>query len=177
MRLASKTVTEVGDSGEYNAGVTAGRTCTSGWVDGGPTHSQPFMHPPLLACAKSQQKLAVRTRVTGQKGNWRWKCSSLQSCLILCDPMECSLPGSSVHGDSPGKNAGVCCHALLQGIFPTQDLTCIVMELFSIVSTVLSWSHRSALFRRQGMTQDMAAWRRESLDVSLESGCHRSYLI
>ena len=22
----------------------------------------------------------------------------LQSCLTLCDPMDCSLPGSSVHG-------------------------------------------------------------------------------
>ena len=39
---------------------------------------------------------------------------SLQLCLSLCDPMHCSPPGSSVHGDSPG------CHALLQGIFPTQ---------------------------------------------------------
>ena len=38
----------------------------------------------------------------------------------LCDPVHCSLPGSSVHGDSPGKNTGVGCHALLQGIFPTQ---------------------------------------------------------
>ena len=35
-------------------------------------------------------------------------------------PLDCSLPGSSVHGDSPGKNTGVGCHALLQGIFPTQ---------------------------------------------------------
>ena len=34
--------------------------------------------------------------------------------------MDCSLPGSSVHRDSPGKNTGVGCHALLQGIFPTQ---------------------------------------------------------
>ena len=34
--------------------------------------------------------------------------------------MVCSSPGSSVHGDSPGKNAGAGCHALLQGIFPTQ---------------------------------------------------------
>ena len=41
-------------------------------------------------------------------------------CLTLCDPMDCSLPGSSVHGDSPGKNTGVGCHALFQGIFPTQ---------------------------------------------------------
>ena len=34
--------------------------------------------------------------------------------------MDCSLPGSSVHGDSPGKHTGVGSHALLQGIFPTQ---------------------------------------------------------
>jgi len=34
--------------------------------------------------------------------------------------MDCSPPGSSVHGDSPGKSPGVGCHALLQGIFPTQ---------------------------------------------------------
>ena len=36
--------------------------------------------------------------------------------------MDCSLPGSSAHGDSPGKNAGVGCHALLQGVFPIQGL-------------------------------------------------------
>ena len=34
--------------------------------------------------------------------------------------MDCSPPGSSIHGDSPGNNTGVGCHALLQGIFPTQ---------------------------------------------------------
>jgi len=34
--------------------------------------------------------------------------------------MDCSLPGSSIHGDSPSKNTGVGCHAHLQGIFPTQ---------------------------------------------------------
>ena len=41
-----------------------------------------------------------------------------QSCPTLCDPV--NPPGSSVHRDSPGKNTGVICHALLQGIFPTQ---------------------------------------------------------
>ena len=30
-----------------------------------------------------------------------------QSCLTLCDPMDCSPSGSSVHGDSAGKNTGV----------------------------------------------------------------------
>ena len=42
---------------------------------------------------------------------------SLQLCLTLCDPMDCSPLGSSVHGDSPGKHTGV-----LQGIFLTQGL-------------------------------------------------------
>ena len=42
------------------------------------------------------------------------------SCPTLCDPMDCSSPGSSVFWDSPGKNTGVACHALLQRIFPTQ---------------------------------------------------------
>ena len=32
--------------------------------------------------------------------------------------MDCRPPGSSVHGDSAGKNTRVGCHALLQGIFP-----------------------------------------------------------
>ena len=34
--------------------------------------------------------------------------------------MDWSLPGSSVHGDFPGKNTGVGCHALFQELFPTQ---------------------------------------------------------
>ena len=46
----------------------------------------------------------------------------LQSCPTFCDPVDCSPPGSSVFGDSPGKNTGVGCHALLQGLFPTQGL-------------------------------------------------------
>ena len=45
---------------------------------------------------------------------------SLQSCPTLCNPMDCSPPGSSVHGDSPGKNTKVGFPPLLQGIFLTQ---------------------------------------------------------
>ena len=45
-----------------------------------------------------------------------------QSCPTLCDPMDCSLPGSSVHGILQARvlSTGVDCHFLLQGIFPTQ---------------------------------------------------------
>ena len=40
----------------------------------------------------------------------------------FCNPVDCSPLGSSVQGDSPGKNTGVGCHALFQGIFPAQGL-------------------------------------------------------
>ena len=42
----------------------------------------------------------------------------LQLCPTLCDLIDCSLPGSSVHGDSPGKNTRVGCHALPSGDRP-----------------------------------------------------------
>ena len=46
-----------------------------------------------------------------------FSCSVVSDCL---QPHDCSPPGSTVHGDSPGNNTGVGCHALLQGIFQTQ---------------------------------------------------------
>ena len=45
----------------------------------------------------------------------------LQLCPTLCDSMDCSPPGSSVHGILQARILdGVACHALLQGVFPTQ---------------------------------------------------------
>ena len=45
------------------------------------------------------------------------KSEVAQSCPTLYDPMDCSLPGSSVHGiwDFPDKSTGVGCHCLLPG--------------------------------------------------------------
>ena len=95
------------------------------------------------------------------------KSEVTESCPTLSNPMDYSLPGSSVHGifqarvlewgaiecmpnpfsrvclcdpmdvarqaalsrDSPGKNIGVGCHALLQGIFPIQGLNLCLLCL------------------------------------------------
>ena len=38
-------------------------------------------------------------------------------------------PSSSVHGDSPGKNTGEDCHALLQGIFLNQGSSIVLNPL------------------------------------------------
>ena len=52
--------------------------------------------------------------------------------------MDYSLPGSSVHGDSPGKNTGVTCHALFHGVFPTKtsnQVSHIASRFFTIWAT------------------------------------------
>ena len=53
---------------------------------------------------------------------------SLQLFLTLCSPVDYSTSGSSVHGDSLGKNTGVSCCALLHGIFPTQASNLFLMS-------------------------------------------------
>ena len=61
------------------------------------------------------------------------KVKVAQSCLTLCNRMDCSPPDSSVHGILV-QNTGVGCHSLLQGIFPTQgsNLSCTAGGLFTI---------------------------------------------
>ena len=66
------------------------------------------------------------------KGNQSWiligridaksESEVAQSCLTLCNPMDCMQPKLLCPWDFPGKSTGVGCHFLLQGIFPTQEL-------------------------------------------------------
>ena len=75
-----------------------------------------------------------------------------QSCLTLCNPMNCSPPGSSFQGDFLGKNTGVGCHTLLQGIFPTQGLNLSLLHLLhwqgdSLPPAPPGWSEVKSLSR------------------------------
>ena len=49
-------------------------------------------------------------------------CLVAQLCLTLCNPVDCSLPGSSVHGASPGKNTGVGLPGPPPGDFPDTEI-------------------------------------------------------
>ena len=57
--------------------------------------------------------------------------SVIQLCLTLCNPMDCKPTRLLCPWDFPGRNTGVGCHALLQGIFPTQGsnphLLCLLL--------------------------------------------------
>ena len=61
-------------------------------------------------------------------------------CPPLCNPMDCRLISAC---DSPGKNTGVGCHALLQGIFPTwglnRHLPCILYWQVGSLPLALPW--------------------------------------
>ena len=76
-------------------------------------------------------------------------CSVAQSCLTLCDPMDCSPPGSSVHV----KKIGVGCHFLLQGICRTQGLNPYLLSLLHWQVDYLPLSHLGSLYRH--MTNDL----------------------
>ena len=49
-------------------------------------------------------------------------CLVAQLWPTLCNPMDCSPPGSSVHRDSPGKHTRMGCHALLPGDLPNPGI-------------------------------------------------------
>ena len=61
-------------------------------------------------------------------------CAIAQPCPTLCSPTDCGQPGSSVHGIFPGKNTGVGCPLLLQGIFSTQGLNPHLFRLLTMLS-------------------------------------------
>ena len=65
-----------------------------------------------------------------------------QSCPTHCDPMDYSLPGSSVHLISQARIVELGCHLLLQGMFPTYRsnlVSCIAGRFCTI------WATREAL--------------------------------
>ena len=52
-------------------------------------------------------------QIFSNKNYYAATAKSLHSCPTLCDPIDCSPPGSHPW-DSPDKNTGVGCHFLLQ---------------------------------------------------------------
>ena len=63
---------------------------------------------------------------------------SLSRVRLCVTPMECGPSSSSVPWDPPGQNTEVGCHALLQGIFPTQGSSLGLLHCRQILHR-LSW--------------------------------------
>ena len=78
-------------------------------------------------------------------------------CLTLWDPMDCSLPGSSVHGISQARILGVGCHFLLGGIFPTQGSNPCILLGRQIVY------HQATLEALLAMEHHLTIWNHTSI--------------
>ena len=68
-------------------------------------------------------------------------CSVFQLCPSLCNPMNCTLPGSSVHGVFWARILEWGCQFLLQVIFPTQGLNLHLLCLLHWQANSLPLSH------------------------------------
>ena len=77
--------------------------------------------------------------------------------MLMCSVMSYSLPpcGLLCPRDSPGKNTGVGCHSLLQGILPTQGLKLHLFHCLHCRWTLYLLSHRESLYEKSkaGTTQ------------------------
>ena len=93
-------------------------------------------------------------------------CLVAQSRLTLCDPMDYCLSGSSVHGNSPGKNTGVDCHSFLQGIFLTQGSSSGLPHCKQILY------HLSQLYSKlkKKKIKDLHSWQ-EAVISLIQSAC------
>ena len=91
---------------------------------------------------------------------------SLSSVPLFCNPMDCSQLGSSVHGNSPGKNTGVGCHALPQGISPTQGsnpyLLCLLYWQVDSLPLAPSGKPRHSV---QIYPLSFSSWEKETVSV------------
>ena len=112
-------------------------------------------HPTVHGVAKSQTRLSGWSTITYSVYRDCFFCCCLvnQLCLTLCDPVDYSPPGSSIHRDSPGKNTGVGCHAFLQGQSgkqlwgPMRDESSWVRPSFSFLLFIpgCGWSNEMGL--------------------------------
>ena len=75
-------------------------------------------------------------------------CVCVLSCSVVSDSLQpCGLQPTRLLclWNFPGKNAGVCCHSLLQGIFPTQGLNLHLLCFLHLQACSLSLSHLGSL--------------------------------
>ena len=98
--------------------------------------------------------------------------------------MDCSPSGSSVRGDSPGKNTGVGCHFLLQGIFLTQGSNPSLLY-WQVDSVPLSHQRSPCTLHSRGLKRFLLSFGNRFLslgtiamfdsDNSLSRGCFMPY--
>ena len=90
-------------------------------------------------------------------------CSVTQSCSTLCDPMDSSLPGSSVHGIFQATILEQVVIFLLQQIFPTQGSNLQHLHLLHWQADSLPLSHKGSPHTILDLSQKAEKWKQYKL--------------
>ena len=112
---------------------------------------------------------------------------SLQSYLILCDPMDCKLPGSSVHGIFPARILEWVAMPFPRGSSQPKDWTCISCiagGVFTVDPLGKPWGKvynlillmsikREKLDTNMPIRRKLWRWRRRSHDAEVTKGPQR----
>ena len=78
---------------------------------------------------------------------YHFSAQSLQSCLTLCDPIGCSLPGSSVHGILQARMLEWIAMLTSSGSSGHRDRTCISSNYFGVIQLRIK---RAIFFHNSG---------------------------
>ena len=76
-------------------------------------------------------------------------CVCVQLYLMLCDPVDCSLPGSSVHGISQARNTGAGLSFPSPGNLPNPGIELTSLESPALVGRFFTWE--AALYTQSTM--------------------------
>ena len=98
-------------------------------------------------------------------------CSVTQLCPHLCSPIDCSQPGSSVHGILQAIILEVCCHFLLQGISPTSGIKSTSLASTALAGGSFTSPLRLLVAQRVKNIPKMQETRVQSLRISSIPGC------
>ena len=107
-------------------------------------------HPHQGEAMQKNHSSSICSSVIKANGRYSWTLKSTffpslftyaQLCLTLCNPMDCSPSGSSLHGIFQARILKQRCHFLHQGIFPTQGLNPCLLSLLNWPADSLPLHH------------------------------------
>ena len=105
-------------------------------------------------------------------GFWVNHCSVAQSCPALCDPMDCSLPGSSVHGilqprilervaisySRGSSRPEYLLSPAVTSVFFTTSATCKAHGYWGVTMISLRWGHEGGAFIMGLVPSEEQSW-------------------
>ena len=115
-----------------------------------------------MPSSRGSSKPRDRTQVSRITGRFftTWAPRLLQSCLTLCNPMDYSLPGSSVHGISQARILEWVAVSSSRGTFQPRNQTCVsyvscidrqVFSFFCVFFLTISTTQEAPFLNRRDL--------------------------